>query len=82
MDKEKLQALIEDKDIIINEIIIHSKASEQYVDVLFLDNITKFRWSGYVPYYYRRTGLFIENESDLANYLVSIKQYFTKSLEL
>jgi hypothetical protein len=30
-----------------------------------------------VPYYIRRSGLFIETEEELANYLVSIKPYFT-----
>jgi len=65
-------------NVIVHELRKHSKASEKYVDVTFIDD-DGFKWKGSIPYYYRRTGLFIESEKDLAEYLLSIKKYFTKS---
>ena len=42
----------------------HSKASEEYVDVIFrYEDGTE--WRGSVPYYYRRTGLFAESEEEI-----------------
>jgi len=55
----------------------HSKASEKYVDIQIFDN-NDIIWEGSIPYYYRRTGLFIENELDLSDYLNGIKNIFTK----
>ncbi|CAC9643121.1 hypothetical protein [uncultured Gammaproteobacteria bacterium] len=46
----------------------HLKASEKYVDVEII-SADDFVWKGSIPYYYRRTGLFIETESDLIAYL-------------
>lgn len=56
----------------------HSKASEKYVDVK-IENSDNFIWEGSIPYYYRRTGLFIETESDLVIYLKKIKSFFSES---
>lgn len=55
----------------------HSKASEKYVDVEIYDN-QKTIWKGSIPYYYRRTGLFIESEEELAEYLNGIIEYFNE----
>lgn len=45
----------------------HSKASESYVDVVFsYDGKT---WEGSVPYYYRRTGLALEEAEPIAELL-------------
>lgn len=46
----------------------HSKASEKYVDVKFIFS-DGFVWEGSIPYYYRRTGLFIETVPELCHYL-------------
>lgn len=54
----------------------HLKASEKYVDVEI--NTNNFIWKGSIPYYYRRTGLFIETESDLIAYLSKIKDFFSQ----
>ncbi|MFA5603796.1 MAG: restriction endonuclease [Bacilli bacterium] len=45
----------------------HSKASEEYVSVVF--SYDKYKWEGWVPIVYRRTGLFLEAEDDIKNYL-------------
>ena len=72
MDKTKLQQCVLD-EIEIIKLREHSKASEKYVDVK-VNN-----WYGSIPYYYRRTGLFIESEEELCEYLNQTKQYFTNS---
>lgn len=53
------------------------KSSEKYVDVI-INQRDGFQWEGSIPFYYRRTGLFIENVEDLLIYLKSIKNYFTR----
>ena len=52
----------------------HAKASESSVEVTF--HFDGRIWRGLVPYFYRRTGLFIETEEELAAYLLSIVPYF------
>lgn len=53
------------------------KSSEKYVDVkITLDN--GFVCDCSIPYFYRRTGLFIENPDELFEYLNNIKKYFTE----
>jgi hypothetical protein len=54
----------------------HAKASESYIEVEFFDDNGRSFWKGLVPYQYRRTGLFLDNESDIAAYLESIIAYF------
>ncbi len=54
----------------------HTKASESYVEVAFLDDSANIFWQGLVPYQYRRTGLFLDSERDIAAYLESIIAYF------
>lgn len=54
----------------------HSKASEKYIDISIKHNNKENKWS--IPYYYRRTGLFIDNENDLATYLNDIYPQFSK----
>lgn len=66
-----------DKNIEIIQLREHSKASEKYIDINIYEN-KKIIWSGSIPYFYRRTGLFIENEKDLTEYLNKIKINFTK----
>ena len=76
MNKNKLEHLLSDDDIIIIDFREHLKASEKYIDVEIHND--DFIWKGSIPYFYRRTGLFIENESDLAQYLSDIKIFFSK----
>jgi len=78
MDLEKLQGLINDDDIEVITLHGHSKASELYVEVAYHDRENQFKWSGLIPYHYRRTALFIESEEALSEYLIGIKPYFKK----
>lgn len=80
MDKEKIIELLPN-DIKFIAFRNHSKASEKYIDVKIY-NKKKLVWSGSIPYYYRRTGLFIETEENLVDYLNKIKSFFTsKNIE-
>lgn len=54
----------------------HSKASEKYVDVIITH--PNHTWEGSIPYFYRRTGLFIEEPEELVAYLEEIYPYFSK----
>lgn len=51
----------------IHEIHSHLKASESYVlvEFIYLNEV----WSGWIPYIYRRTGLYIETLDELVSYL-------------
>lgn len=72
-----LQNLLTNDGIEAKEFISNNKSSENYVRVIF-NQSNKFKWETVVPFYYRRSGLFLENEKDIANYLRSIKPYFTE----
>ncbi len=74
----QVQELLENHNIIAHQISEHSKASESYVEVIFHFD-SNYEWKGLIPYFYRRGGLFIESEAELAEYLISIKHFFTKS---
>ncbi len=45
----------------------HSKASERYVDAVFIYD--KLRWETSVPIEYRRTGVDLQNDKDIEEYL-------------
>jgi hypothetical protein len=79
MNLEKLQSLLKTPEILVFEFSAHSKASELYVKTSFLDAESNFVWEGLIPYHYRRTGLLIDSEEELALYLSKIKPYFSKS---
>lgn len=70
-----LNHVLKDHNIEIHNIFNHGKASESYVDVEFTQE-DGFKWRGYIPFFYRRTGLMIESEDELSDYLISIKPYF------
>ncbi len=72
IDLQKVRSLLEGSGIAVSEIVEHGKASESYVEVEFLT----YSWKGYVPFHYRRAGLFIETEAELAAYLQSIERLF------
>jgi hypothetical protein len=80
MGIEKLQSLLADTSIKVVSISSHSKATELYIEVLFKDLENVIDWEGLIPYYYRRTGLLIETEEELAIYLKQILPFFRKSL--
>lgn len=78
MNLEQLANHLEQTGISAREFLENTKASEKYVRVTFTQD-DGFEWDTIVPYYIRRSGLFIETERELAEYLVGIKQYFTQS---
>lgn len=63
--------------ILVSELIDNNKASEKYVRTTFKQS-DGFEWKTVVPYYIRRSGLFIETEEELADYLKQIKPYFAE----
>lgn len=65
MTIQNIQKLIKNKNISITRLREHSKASEKYIDVLFKYQ-DKNTWDGSIPYFYRRTGLFLETEKEIA----------------
>lgn len=74
---EILQALLLESNITVTEVIHNSKSSESYVRTIFKQD-DGFEWETVVPYNIRRSGLFLETEEEVADYLKSIKPYFTK----
>lgn len=74
---EAFSKLIDNKYIIIEKFREHCKASEKYIDVTIVQK-NGFTWKGSIPFFYRRTGLFIETPQDLVGYLESIYPYFTE----
>lgn len=74
---EAFTELLDNKYIIIEGFREHSKASEKYIDVTIVQK-DGFSWKGSIPYFYRRTGLFIETPEELANYLNDIYPLFSK----
>ena len=81
MDLNKLNQLLQDRNIFVLEEIHNGKSSESYVRTTFVQD-NGFKWETVVPYYIRRSSLFIETEEDLAEYLVKIKPFFTPILRL
>lgn len=66
-----------DKGIKAVNILHNSKSSESYVKVEFeFDNSEN--WDAVIPYVYRRSGLNLTSEKDIAYYLVSVKPYFRR----
>lgn len=73
---EKIQSFLEGCGITVLEFLDNTKASEFYIRTTFVQE-DKFSWTTIVPYVYRRTGLELKNEKDIAKYLISVKKYFT-----
>jgi len=47
MDKEKLNELLKEEGITASEFASNTKASEEYVDIIFIQE-DGFEWQGYV----------------------------------
>lgn len=76
MSIQELQDYLKEEGIEVYDFVENNKASESYVKTRFIHN-DKFSWDTYVPYVDRRAGRNITNERELAEYLKSIKKYFT-----
>ena len=74
----ELQGLLNGKNIYVTELLENNKASEKYVRTTFVQD-DGFRWDTVVPYYSRWSALFLETEEEVANYLISIKPFFSPS---
>ncbi len=74
---KELNEIFKNTGIEILELREDLKSSEKYVDVRIVQD-DGLEWTGSIPYFYRRTGLFIENPDDLLSHLVAIKKFFTK----
>ena len=74
---ESFSELLNNKYIIIEGFREHSKASEKYIDVTIVQ-ADGFAWKGSIPYFYRRTGLFIETPEELVDYLNEIYPLFSQ----
>ncbi|MBO7286892.1 MAG: hypothetical protein J6U85_01545 [Bacteroidales bacterium] len=72
-----IQQYLEGKGIIVKELIDNNKASEKYIRTTFIQD-DGFSWDTVVPYENRRTGLNLNSENKIADYLMSIKPFFQK----
>lgn len=77
LELEKIQDYLKGSNITVIEFLDNSKASEYYIRTRFVQN-DGFTYTTIVPYVYRRTGLELRNEREIAEYLKSVKQFFTK----
>ena len=77
MDLLILQNHLDGHGIKVTDIIENNKASEVYVKTTFIQK-NGFKWNTYVPFVNRRAGINIESEEELAQYLLSLKPYFTE----
>lgn len=77
MNLNILNTLLQKENIVVSGKIQNGKSSEKYVRTTFKQS-SGFEWETVVPYYIRRSGLFIETEEELAKYLIAIKPFFTR----
>ncbi|MFC1654109.1 restriction endonuclease [Patescibacteria group bacterium] len=61
-----IESHIASQHISLTGIRKHTKASEEYVDVIFRYPETNKEWSGSIPFHYRRAGIFLDNPKDIA----------------
>lgn len=73
---EELQALVRG-DIEVLGLEEHTKASEKYIVVRFSYE-NQEPWDGFVPYSYRRTGLFMEDPKDMIQHLEAVHHALKK----
>jgi hypothetical protein len=52
MNIEKLKSLIKNPEIEVLGFSVHTKASENYIEVKFTDTQNSFVWQGLIPYHY------------------------------
>lgn len=65
------------KDIKVTHLYIHTKLKQELVETTFIDGTFKFHT--YVPYIDINKGVNNNTDEQVANYLRSIKKYFTRS---
>ncbi len=72
MTIDEVQSFITNPNITAKGFRVNNKASEKYVDVVFLYPDSAEVWHGWIPYHYRRAGLEINGAQELANFIGSI----------
>ncbi len=72
-----INMFLQNDNIFVSQFLDNTKASEFYVRTKFIQD-DGFEWDTIVPYEYRRTGLKIDTEEGIADYLRSVKKYFTR----
>lgn len=77
LELRKVQKFLKGSNITVIEFLDNSKASEYYVRTRFVQN-DGFTYTTIVPYVYRRTRLELRTEKEIAEYLKSVKKFFTK----
>ena len=77
MNINKIKRLLTGTGIFVTELIDNNKASEKYIRTKFVQD-DGFVWESVVPYEYRRSGLMLTTEEEIAEYLISIKPFFAK----
>lgn len=77
LDLAKIQKLLKGTNITVLEFLDNTKASDYFVRTKFVQD-DGFEWTSIVPYIYRRSGLNKKTEQEIAEYLKSVKKYFTK----
>jgi len=68
-DIKLIQSKLDDSIIKVIDHRVHSKASEEYIDVIFSYPKEKASWNGSVPVRYRRTGIYAETNDDVVTIL-------------
>lgn len=80
MEIREINRLLAPYRIVAIELLQNTKASDYFVRVIFSynDGINP-AWEAVVPYIYRRSGLNIQSEEKIAEYLIGIKPCFTQA---
>lgn len=74
---DSIQDFLSGSNIQVIKFLDNNKASESYIRTTFIQD-DGFTFTTIVPYRYRRTGLDLCSEKDIAEYLKDVKKYFTK----
>ena len=76
MTLNEINRLLDGTGIRVHEFLDNNPACEKYVNTTFSQD--DFTIETMVPYVYRRSNLFWETSEEVANYLKSLKKYFTR----
>ena len=76
MNVDEINQKLEGAGIRVVRTYDHTKASEAYVEIEIIESHNRTVWEGAVPYQYRRTGLWLNTEQEVSDYLRRIRRYF------
>lgn len=76
-DLLSINAITKSHGVFVNEIYANTKASDYFIAAIFIQD-DGFRWDSVVPYIYRRSGLNLQSDQEVAEYLITLKPYFTE----